>query len=183
MTGMTKRFGLVVGAAVVALGLASVYVSAQNSSGDPGPFMGRGRGGPGGPGGPGRGGPMGMLGPLGPMIMGRLNLSDAQRDQVKSIVEAHKTDFQAVGERAFAAHRALEAAISADTVDESAIRARSAEVATVEADMAVMRAQIRAEVWQILTPDQQQQAKTLQAAMEQQMQNGRKLHEKKQGAQ
>ena len=62
MTGMTKRFGLVVGAAVVALGLASVYVSAQNSSGGPGPFMGRveealavlARG-----------GPMGMLGPLG----------------------------------------------------------------------------------------------------------------------
>ena len=51
MTRMTKRLGLgIVGAAVVALGLASVYVSAQNSSGGPGPFMGRGRGGPGGPG-------------------------------------------------------------------------------------------------------------------------------------
>jgi protein CpxP len=176
MTGMTKRFGLVVGAAVVALGLASVYVSAQNSSGGAGPFMGRGRGGPGGP---GRMGPMGMLGPLGPMIMDRLNLTDAQRDQVKSIVEAHKTDLKAVGDRAFAAHRALEAVISADTVDEPAIRARSADVATVEADMAVMRAQIRAEVWQILTPDQQQQAKTLQAEMQQRMENGRQRHQQK----
>ena len=85
MTGMTKRFGLVVGAAVVALGLTSVYVSAQNSSGGPGPFMGHGRGGPGGPG----GGPMGVLGPLGRMVMDRLNLTDAQRSQVKSVIQAH----------------------------------------------------------------------------------------------
>jgi protein CpxP len=176
MTGMTKRFGLVVGAVVVALGLANVYVSAQNSSGAPGPFMGRGRGGP------GRGGPMGMMGPLGPMIMDRLNLSDAQRSQVKSVLQAHRGDIKAVGDRAFAAHKALEAVISADTVDESAIRARSADVATIEADMAVMRAQIRAEVWQILTPDQQQQAKTLQAQMEQRMEQGRQQHQKKQGA-
>jgi periplasmic protein CpxP/Spy len=180
MTGMTKRFGLVVGAMVVALGLASVYVSAQNSSGGGSPFMGRGRGGPGGPGGPGRGGPMGMLGPLGPMIMGRLNLTDAQREQVKSVIEAHSTDMKAVGDRAFAAHQALEAVISADTVDESAIRARSADVATIDADMAVMRAQIRAEVWQILTPDQQQQARTLQAEMQQRMEQGRQQHQGKQ---
>jgi len=176
---MTKRFGLVIGAAMIALGLAGVYVSAQDSSGGGGPFMGRGRGWPGGLGGPGRGGPMGILGPLGPMIMGRLNLTEAQRDQVKSVIRAHGTDLKAVGDRAFAAHQALEAVIGADTVDESAIRARSADVATVEADMAVMRAQVRAEVWQILTPDQQQQARTLQAEMEQRMQQGRQQHHKK----
>ena len=73
--------------------------------------------------------------------------------------------------------------INADAIDESTIRARSADVATIEADMAVMRAQIRAEVWQILTPDQQQQAKTLQAQMQQRMQQGRQQHQKKQGAQ
>jgi Spy/CpxP family protein refolding chaperone len=123
---------------------------------------------------------MGMMGPLGPMIMDRLNLTDAQRSQVKSVLQAHSSDLKAVGDRAFAAHQALEAVISADTVDESAIRARSADVATVEADMAVMRAQIRAEVWQILTPDQQQQAKTLQAQMEQRMQQGRQRHSMKQ---
>jgi len=123
---------------------------------------------------------MGMMGMLGPMMMDRLNLTDAQRDQVKSVLQAHSSDLKAVGDRAFAAHQALEAVIGADSVDESAIRARSADVATVEADMAVMRAQIRAEVWQLLTPDQQQQAKTLQAQMEQRMQHGRQQHQKKQ---
>jgi Spy/CpxP family protein refolding chaperone len=172
---MTKRFGLVVGAVLIALGLASVYVSAQNTSGGPGPFMGR-------RGGPGRGGPMGMLGPLGPMVMGRLNLTDAQREQVRSVVQAHRDEIKAVGDRAFEAHRALEAVISADTVDESAIRARSADVATVEADMAVMRAQIRAEVWQLLTPEQQQQAKTLQAEIEQRRSTRREMRQKRQGA-
>jgi len=114
------------------------------------------------------------------MVMERLNLTDAQRAQIKSVVDAHKTDMTAVADRAFAAHKALDAVITADTVDESAIRARSADVAVIDADMAVMRAQIRAEVWQILTPDQQTQARTLQAQFQQRMEQGRQRHEKKQ---
>jgi Spy/CpxP family protein refolding chaperone len=43
------------------------------------------------------------------------------------------------------------------------IRQRSAEVAAVEADMAVARARAHAEVFQILTAEQKAQAKTLQS--------------------
>jgi protein CpxP len=152
MTLVTKRIGLFVGGAILALGLGSAYVAAQNTSGRPGPFMGRG----------GPGGPMGMMAPL-----GRLNLTDAQRQQVKSIMDSHQDEVKAVGSRAFEARKALDAAVTADTFDESAIRTASANVATVDADMAVLRARIHGEVWQILTPDQQKQAKEFQTRMQQ----------------
>ena len=131
MTGMTKRFGLL-GAASWSARSRGVYVSAQNSSGGRTEAPWR-AGGP-------AVGPMGMLGTAAPMIMERLNLTDAQRDQVKSVIDAHRT-ISGPSAIARAAHRALEAVISADTVDEPAIRARSADVATIEADMALMRAQ------------------------------------------
>ena len=175
MTSTVKRITLGAVAGLLSLGLgAGAFVHAQDQTPD---RQGR-RGGPGGPGrfgGPG-GGPMGML----PMLGRDLNLTDAQRDQVKSVMQSHRNDLKTLGDRTFEAHRALEAVISADTIDEAAIRARSADLATVEADMAVMRAQVRAEVWQILTPEQQQQARTLQAEMQQRMEQGRQQHQGKQ---
>jgi ElaB/YqjD/DUF883 family membrane-anchored ribosome-binding protein len=43
------------------------------------------------------------------------------------------------------------------------VRQRSADVAAVEADMAVLRAQIHRDVFAVLTPDQQQRARELRA--------------------
>lgn len=104
---------------------------------------------------------MGALGP----IMRQANLTDAQRDQVRSIVESHRDEMQALGERARPAHEALQTALSNGTFDEGTIRARSAEVASVEADMAVSQARVFSEVFQVLTPEQQAQVKKLQAEM------------------
>jgi Spy/CpxP family protein refolding chaperone len=115
-----------------------------------------GRGGP-----MGFGGPMGMFGFLGP----DLSLTDAQKQQIKTIAESHKTEWQAFGERARAAHQALDAAMSADTIDEALIRSRHAEVAAVEADMAVAAARARAEIWPILTPEQQAKVKEHQTTL------------------
>ncbi len=106
MTRRSRRIGLGIGAvAVIALGLAAgVYVSAQNTDGPRGPFC-RGRRGPGGPGGlRGPGGPMGALGPL-VRCCGRLDLTDAQRDQVKSVMDSHRDEMKALGDRAMAAHQ------------------------------------------------------------------------------
>ena len=151
-------------AAVATVAAASVYVNAQNTSGqDPaaerrGP--GRGPGGAGGLGrlgGPGRGGPIGrgMLA----LPIERLDLTDAQRQQVRTVMQSHDDDLRALNERARAAHQALQAAVVADVVDEGAIRARSADVGSVEADLAIARARIRSEVLQLLTPEQRAKAK------------------------
>lgn len=159
MTTTLTRIGLGIAAALVSVG---VYAGAQdqNTNQPPPPFMGgRGHGGRGdsgrmgGPGGPGA-----ML-----PFLRELQLSDAQRDQVKRIADAHRDEFKALADRARAAHDGLMAAVSADAVNESVIRERSAEVAAVEADMAVARAHTRAEVTQILTADQKTRLKDLES--------------------
>jgi Spy/CpxP family protein refolding chaperone len=171
MTATVKRIVLGLGATAIALGVtAGVYASGQNTNQDPPPF--RGGAGPGrfgGPGGPGRGpgGPMGMLPMLGP----KLGLTDAQKDQIKAIAASHKDEWKGYADRARAAHGALNAAVTADTIDEGVIRSRSADVAAVDADMAVARAHVRAEVFQILTDAQKTQLKTMQAQMKQRGQN------------
>jgi protein CpxP len=162
MTAAVTRIALTLGAGLIALG-AGAYVHAQdqNTNPQPPPFRGRGMG----PAGPGRGpgGPMGMLPMLGP----RIGLTDAQKDQIKAIADTHKDDWKALADRSRAAHMAVDAAISADTIDEATIRQKSAEAAAVEADIAVARAHARAEVWQILTADQKTQLKTMQTEMKQ----------------
>jgi Spy/CpxP family protein refolding chaperone len=102
-----------------------------------------------------------------PMLGPRIGLTDAQKDQIKAIADTHKADWKALADRGRAAHMAVDAAISADTIDEATIRQKSAEAAAVEADTAVARAHARAEVWQILTADQKAQLKTMQAEMKQ----------------
>jgi Spy/CpxP family protein refolding chaperone len=102
------------------------------------------------------------MGQLAPMLA-RLGLTDAQKDQVKSIVQSHADEFKTLGSRAGAAHQGLTAAETADTLDDATIRQKSADVAAVDADMAVARAHLRAEVFQILTADQKTQAKQLMA--------------------
>ena len=163
-----KRWGLGIGAGLLALGVsAGVYASAQNTNGDPRPFSGRM--GPGGPGGPGRGGP-GRGSPM--MLLRGLDLTETQKDQVKSITQSHADERKALGDRARTAHQALQAAITAESVDEALIRQRSADVAAVEADMAVAEARAHAEVWQILTSEQKARAKEFQARAQERMKNG-----------
>jgi protein CpxP len=159
----TKRLALGVATGVLVLGVgAGVYATAQNTNQDPRPFSRGGRmGGP--------GGPMGML----PMLARELNLTDAQKAQIKTIADSHRDEWKALGDRARTAHQALQQAVTADTVDEGLIRQRSAEVAAVEADMAVARARAHAEVFQLLTPEQKTQAKTLQSQVQERMKERR----------
>jgi Spy/CpxP family protein refolding chaperone len=158
MTSTVKRITLGTVAGLLALGLgAGAYVHAQdqNTQRPERPFNG-GHGGPGRMGGPG--GPMAML----PMLGRVINLTDAQKDQIKAIAEAHKDEWKAIFDRERTAREALNAAITAETVNDTLIRQKSAEVAAVEADAAVARAHAHAEVVQILTAEQQAQLKDLQ---------------------
>ena len=100
---------------------------------------------------------MGML----PMLGREINLTDAQKDQVKAIADAHKDEWTSLADRERTAHEALNDLVTADAIDEAAIRQTSAEVAAVDADAAVARARAHAEVFEILTADQKAQLKTL----------------------
>jgi Spy/CpxP family protein refolding chaperone len=168
---MTTRFktSLAAALAVATIATAAPMLIAQDQ---PQRRQGPGFGGPppGGPGGLGmrRGGPMGF----GPEFR-ELDLTDDQQAQLKSIAESHRDEFRAAGEKARAAHDGMQALVDADSINESAIRAKSAEIAAAEAEVMILNAKVRQESMQILTSEQQQKLKELRAAREGQMRQRR----------
>lgn len=133
-------------AMVAMLGMTSAVAVAQ-------PGGGRGRGGPGGPGGPGAGFRGGLEELRG------LDLSDTQREQVRTIMQSHREELSAAQQRQHAATRALHEATQG--TDEAAIRQRGEDVGTAFAEAAVLRSRVRNEVWAVLTPEQQAKAEQL----------------------
>jgi Spy/CpxP family protein refolding chaperone len=110
-----------------------------------------------------------MMGPA----LRALDLTDAQHQQVRAIFESHKDELKAIGDRMQTARKALHDAITADAVDETAIRTKAADVAVVDADAAVLHAKMHAAVIAVLTPEQQQKEKELRGTMENRMKGGR----------
>jgi len=110
----------------------------------------------------GFGGPGGFGHRPGLELLRSLDLTDQQRQQVRTIMESHKSDFQQVHERIRTAFEAQHAAGAATPPDEATIRAKATEVGAAEGDLAVLMARVRTEVFQILTPDQQAKAQQLQ---------------------
>src|SRR5439155_23157368 len=100
----------------------------QNTNGAPGLFMGR-RGGPEGPGFQGLRGT--ILGPI-QMIASQLNLSDAQKDQIKAIAQSHRDEWQSLADHVGTARRGLRAAITRGTCDEALVRDKSAALGQAE---------------------------------------------------
>jgi protein CpxP len=117
-----------------------------------GPGMGRGM-----MGGPGMGRGFATL----RMGLGQLNLTDQQKEQIRTIAQGHREKVRGFAGQVREARIALREAV-ASGADEAAIRAKSAEIAKVEADLAVFGAGLRKEILGVLTPEQQAKAKELQ---------------------
>lgn len=87
--------------------------------------------------------------------MDRLNLDQAQRDQIKAVLKKNLPAMKPNIQKFVQERRALTDAIRKTPADEAAIRAQSAKVAAVESDLAVQRAGLSAEVRAVLRPEQQ----------------------------
>ena len=132
------------------------------------PRMGR-RGGP-GPGGAGR-----FMIPL-----RRLGLTDSQRDQVRGLMEQNGEVLRQAEARVRDSRQALRETVSADVLNEGAIRAAAVELGTAEGEAAVQLAYVRAQIWQLLTPDQQVAAEQAEARMqERREQRGQRVAERR----
>jgi protein CpxP len=163
---MTTRFKVSLAAALAVMTMATaapVLIAVQDQPQHrQGPPPGGGpRGGV--PGGIGGRGPMG--GPMGPMGFGpgfrALDLTDDQKAQLKSIADSHRDEFRAAGEKVQAAREGMRPLIESDSINESAIRAKSAEIASAEADVMILNAKVRQESMQVLTSEQQAKLKEL----------------------
>jgi len=146
------RFRTVTAGVLVAGFLAGGAAFAQGAGGPGRPGSGRaGRfGGPGGP---------GELG----LPLAQLNLSDSQRQQIRDLTRARRQDGEQVQARLRTAMDARRAAIEASPVNEGAIRATTADLVAAETEVAILEAHLRADVLALLTPEQQDQVKKLQA--------------------
>lgn len=147
------RFRSVTAGVLVAGLLASGAAFAQGAGGAGRPGGPGGRGGRGGFGGPGEVG----------LPLAQLNLSDSQRQQIRDLTQQRRQSGEQVQERLRATMDARRAAIEASPVNEGAIRATTADLVAAETDAAIFEAHLRADVLALLTPEQQDQVKKLQA--------------------
>lgn len=155
MTTHLNRRHFTVAAGVLLAGLLSAAaVHAQ-----PGPI------GPRGPR-PGLDGGPGALG----LALRQLNLTESQREQIRAILQTHRDEQLAIAQRIREQRQAVAALVTADAIDEGAIRAAHDKLAAAMADGAILRARIRSEVMQVLTPEQQAKARQLRAEAEQRRQ-------------
>jgi protein CpxP len=154
MTGI-----LAVTLAVSGVVATGAVLQAQRGGGGLGAFGDGVEGGGGNGHGHGRGG---FGGRPGFALLRGLDLTDQQRQQVRTIMDGHKSEFQQVRQRIRAAFEAQHAAASATPADEATIRAKASEVGAAQGDLAVLMTRVRTEVFQILTPEQQAKAQQLQ---------------------
>ncbi len=99
----------------------------------------------------GRGGP--GVGGLPPLWM--LDLSEGQQAQIDRVREAAREASASVRGQMREARQGLNEAIRSEVVDEGRIRALVSTISTLEADALIRQAYVYADVWQILTPAQQ----------------------------
>ena len=95
--------------------------------------------------------------PLFPRLAERLamlGVTDQQKTDAKAILRQHLPEVEPLVKQLVTERRSLRDSIRAETVDETAIRAQSAKVAAVEADLAVQRAHIAHDLRAVLTPAQ-----------------------------
>ena len=119
------------------------------------------RGGRGGRGGFGGGRPAATLLPL-----RQLELSEEQREQVRAAVAETREAGRDTARAIRRARRAMAEAVAADPVDEARIRSLAADLGRLQGDAAVGRANLRAALWRLLTPEQQERAAEIRAERE-----------------
>jgi Spy/CpxP family protein refolding chaperone len=124
--------------------------------------------GPGRPGGPGGRGGRGPGGPGGPVDLPlvQLNLTEAQRQQIRDLSQRRLEAGKAVQERLRAAMDARRVAVNTLPVNEGAIRSTTADLVAAETEAAILQAHLRADIVALLTPEQQDQLKKVEAQRE-----------------
>ncbi|MBI1763758.1 MAG: Spy/CpxP family protein refolding chaperone [Acidobacteria bacterium] len=105
--------------------------------------------------GPGERGPGGPPPPDGGrMRLHFLDLSDAQKAQVKTIQDTEDAQAEAYFDKLREAHEALEAATAKGQFNEAQVRALAAAIAQSEIELTVIRARKDAAIYQVLTAEQ-----------------------------
>jgi len=137
--------------------------------------------GPGGDGGGTRGGERGR-GPRGGRIpfLRDLNLTDAQKAQVKQITDSFEESTKQLRERLYA-QRGGEMAALGGEFNETAVRAAAQERANLHVELEVAHARMASQIYGVLTPEQKTQVAQRRQEFEQRRQEWEKKRAETQG--
>jgi protein CpxP len=108
-----------------------------------------------------------------------LGLSIQQQHEIKGFIAKNRPTAEPLMKQLQSEHRALRNLVQADTIDEAAIRAQVAKAGALQADLAVQRAKLAQEIRAVLTPEQIQKFKDIQAKRDGQM-DKKRMHGGKQ---
>ena len=123
-----------------------------------------------GPGAGGRGrGPDGF-GPGMGLPLRALNLSDAQQQQIRTLRQQNRQQSRTALERLRTAADAQRKAVATIPVNEALIRSTTQELVEAQTEVAIQRARLQTEIFGMLTPEQQVEAKKLQTDREARLQ-------------
>jgi Spy/CpxP family protein refolding chaperone len=144
---------------LLAAGLAGALVAAVLLVGTMAEVAAQGPGGPGRPG-IGRGDHFGGRGVA--LGLEGVDLTEAQREQVRAVADQHRDEIRGLLDRAAEARRTLALSVERGQVDETA----ATEVGAATAALALAEARQRAEVLQLLTPEQRAELQKRREARE-----------------
>jgi len=171
----TRWKAAAVAALLAGLGTAQAQ-QAPSPPATPGGMPGGMRHGPGGIGGMagidqpgGLGGAQMMLGRMGE----QLGLSEAQKQQVRGILESARPEMQSVREQMRANQQRLEATKPDDPAYQSGVAEVSRAAGELASRTVSNGAQVRKQVWAVLTPEQRTKAEALRAEMQARMKERR----------
>lgn len=113
------------------------------------------------------GGPGGMIfGHRMGWIARKLDLSDAQKTQIQSMIQAERPNFEPLVKQLAADHQQMLAATRSGSFDEAQVRTLANQQAQTLAELMVIRERVISKVYNtVLTPDQKTKADTLRQQM------------------
>jgi periplasmic protein CpxP/Spy len=117
-----------------------------------------------GPGGRGRG-PDGFGRGIG-LPLRALSLTDAQQQQIRTLTQQNRQQNRAAFDRLRTAMDAQRKAVGTIPVNEALIRATTQDLAEAQTEVAIQQARLQSEIFGLLTPEQQAEAKKLQSERE-----------------
>ncbi|MGD8440712.1 MAG: Spy/CpxP family protein refolding chaperone, partial [Holophagae bacterium] len=91
----------------------------------------------------------------------RIGLTDAQQSQIQAIVDARQPELDALHDQAAAARDAFRDSHEIGDWNETEFRAHFESQARLHVEMQLIGAEVTAQAWNVLTPDQQQQVRDI----------------------
>lgn len=110
-------------------------------------------------------------GPMGPMMAAMLGLTEDQQSQIQSIHSAAWTAMRPLMQQEEALRQQLLQATETATFNQAKVQALATQLAQIQAQMTVARAQSEWKIFNVLTPDQQSKLAQFQQQMEQKRQS------------